>query len=391
MEDQEYSWVASSNFQAEARVVGGGASGVPSEEEVEEDEVDFHVSQSGKHGDVVLGEGDRSLVEVSSEQQDIGVSENIMVTTNGVIVQNEANVQIFVGTKEDIGGSLVKKVVKGASSSSTLKGVEEVIEMCQAREKTDTTGGPEAVQSHLMPEVGRVPPLGTRFRSESVPPTHFVNPTFNLGSEEQFGPNREDSISLVESRGRGIKNCEQNDEASSNNSSFNSEVQHKTQRGRSRKRVPRPKKSRLSTPKCVQLVEAVRGGSRQGRSRKGVLQKSCSENSNNNGCAPPFLSQHDKELSAVPNSPEGLMLKVILPGIQQTPRSGINLLSNEGDGDADIPVHVQDLDAQKLLQIQKQVGFCYNEQDDEIVQVLSNDEARDRLKKEEWKQRRGNQ
>jgi hypothetical protein len=85
------------------------------------------------------------------------------------------------------------------------------------------------------------------------------------------------------------------------------------------------------------------------------------------------------------------MLKVILPGIQQTPRSGINLLSNEGDGDADIPVHVQDLDAQKLLQIQKQVGFCYNEQDDEIVQVLSNDEARDRLKKEEWKQRRGNQ
>jgi hypothetical protein len=116
-----------------------------------------------------------------------------------------------------------------------------------------------------------------------------------------------------------------------------------------------------------------------------------SANSNNSGSSPLVQSQQDEELSVVPNSPEGLVLEVVLPGLQQTPRSGINLLSNEGVGDSVLPAPEQDLDAPKLLLIQKQIGFCYKEQDEEIVQVLSNDETRDRLKKQEWEQRRGNQ
>jgi hypothetical protein len=240
LEDQEDSWVESYNFPVDARAVGGGASGVPTEEEVEEDRVDFPVSQTGKHGDVVLGEGDRSLVEVNSDQQDFGMSENL-VTTKGVIVQNEANLLTFVGTKEDIGGSLLKKVAKGVNNSATGKGGEEVKETCQYMEKEETTGGPDAVPWHLLVDAGRVPPLGNKFRSESVPPTRFANSFSNLGLEEQFGPMREDSISLVELRGGGANNFEQQQEASAINSSSFSECQRQTQRGRSRKRAPRPK------------------------------------------------------------------------------------------------------------------------------------------------------
>ncbi|KAK2434439.1 zinc finger CCCH domain-containing protein [Trifolium repens] len=68
MEDQECSWVDSLKFPAEARVVCGGDSGVMSEEEVEEERVDFPDSHSGKHGEEGNGEGDNSLVEVSSDQ-----------------------------------------------------------------------------------------------------------------------------------------------------------------------------------------------------------------------------------------------------------------------------------------------------------------------------------
>jgi hypothetical protein len=395
MEDQDCSWVESLKFPAEARVVCGGDSGVPSVEEVEEDMVDFPASPSGKHGEVGIGESDSSLVEVSSEEQVIGVLENIMVT-NGMLVQNEAFLLPFVGTKENISGSPAKKMGKGVCVSATVKGSEEVIETCQTRERADTTGGPEVDKSHLnlIAEVGRVSPVVNRFRSESVPPTRFSTHNSNLGLEEQFGPILEDSISLIETRGEGRRNFEQQDEVSSKNSSSNSECQQQQQpqRGRPRKRVPRPKKSKLSTPKCVQLVEAVRGGgSKLGRRRKGVSQKSMSANSNNSGSSAQVQHQHDEELSVVPNSPEGLVLEVVLPGLQQTPRSGINLLSNEGEGDSVLPAPEQDLDAPKLLLIQKQIGFCYKEQDEEIVQVLSNDETRDRLKKQEWEQRRGNQ
>jgi hypothetical protein len=76
-----------------------------------------------------------------------------------------------------------------------------------------------------------------------------------------------------------------------------------------------------------------------------------------------------------------LILEVVLPGLIQTPRSGINLLSIEGEGITAAPAHDQDLDAPKILQIQKQIGFCYKEQDEEVVQVLSNEETRDRSKK----------
>jgi hypothetical protein len=41
----------------------------------------------------------------------------------------------------------------------------------------------------------------------------------------------------------------------------------------------------------------------------------------------------------------------------------------------------------KLLDIHKQVGFYYEVSDGEVVKVLPSEEARDRLKKEEWERR----
>jgi hypothetical protein len=185
-----------------------------------------------------------------------------LVTTKGVIVQNEANLLTFVGTKEDIGGSLLKKVAKGLSNSATWKGGEEVKETCQYMEKAETTGGPDAVPWHLLVDAGRVPPLGNRFQSESVPPTRFANSFSNLGLEEQFGPMREDSISLVELRGGGANNFEQQQEASAINSSSFSECQRQTQRGRSRKRAPRPKKIKIEYSKMLATCGGCEGAVR---------------------------------------------------------------------------------------------------------------------------------
>jgi hypothetical protein len=46
----------------------------------------------------------------------------------------------------------------------------------------------------------------------------------------------------------------------------------------------------------------------------------------------------------------------------------------------------QDNEALKLLQIQKEVGFVYEEADDVVLNVMQEDELRDNKKKEEWEQ-----
>jgi hypothetical protein len=51
----------------------------------------------------------------------------------------------------------------------------------------------------------------------------------------------------------------------------------------------------------------------------------------------------------------------------------------------------QQLEAKKLLDIQKKVGFCYVEQDGVVIKELITDEVRDRKKKQEWVQRDSSQ
>jgi hypothetical protein len=84
---------------------------------------------------------------------------------------------------------------------------------------------------------------------------------------------------------------------------------------------------------------------------------------------------------------EGLNLEVVLTAGIPTPASGIQLLLGNDQGQTSLPMRLsQDNEALKLLQIQKEVGFVYEEADDVVLNVMQEDELRDNKKKEEWEQ-----
>jgi hypothetical protein len=61
----------------------------------------------------------------------------------------------------------------------------------------------------------------------------------------------------------------------------------------------------------------------------------------------------------------------------------------EGGDDGRSQIGKVDSGSAKLLQIQQQIGFRYNESDAEVIAVLEKDEQRDRSKKQEWEQSNG--
>ncbi|MCI17632.1 hypothetical protein A2U01_0038781 [Trifolium medium] len=91
------------------------------------------------------------------------------------------------------------------------------------------------------------------------------------------------------------------------------------------------------------------------------------------------------EISFVPESIDGLNLEVVLPANGQTQTSGMAFILEDGNNNMSI-VNRNNSEAEKLLHIQKQVGFSYEDQDGDVIVVLEKDETRDRKKKAEWEQ-----
>jgi hypothetical protein len=90
---------------------------------------------------------------------------------------------------------------------------------------------------------------------------------------------------------------------------------------------------------------------------------------------------------AIQQTEESPILEVVLPSIQNTPRSGFNLLQQEEGAVGISPQRVVDPDALKLLHIQQSVGFVYKAADDEVVKILVQEEQKDKTKKQDWEQR----
>jgi hypothetical protein len=205
----------------------------------------------------------------------------------------------------------------------------------------------------------------------------------NLQEAEDFN----DSISLIEIR-RGADNIP---DIPTNRKTDSIEV---ARRGRSRKprdKSKNPKNRALGKPKFVQLREAMKeGGGRrrkkaadEGRGRvcdgvEAVTKGSVSQSSGDTNSS-----------SYVPESDQGLILEVVLPLYQNTPKSGSALLQQGALDDVSQQRCVADPESSKLLRLQQHVGFNYNEPDEEVIKVLANDEHRDRLKKLEWEQKNG--
>jgi hypothetical protein len=147
----------------------------------------------------------------------------------------------------------------------------------------------------------------------------------------------------------------------------------------------------VGAPKFIQLAEAVKdGGGKSKRRKKKKISMAVDSNSSVESSVgvKSTLPQENEAASVQSVSGNGTILEVILPVSQQ------NNLQAIGDvGDAFISSNVAhgDLEASKLLKIQKEVGFCYKENDDEVVQILSDEELRDRTKKAEWENRSSDQ
>jgi hypothetical protein len=237
---------------------------------------------------------------------------------------------------------------------------------------------------------GSEPDLGAK-RTRSTPPSRVSGPSMRVGRITNDGLDYNDTISLYEER-RGA------------DSVFGKEVTHVQathnkgipRRGRSRKireKSKNPNSNKLGMPKFLKLGEALKDvGGKFRKKKKGVESEGSSTVAPMaGGSAIRCVPDEGSSCFVVPETVEGPILEVILPVIQNAPRSGLSLLQ-QGEGEARVsPQRVANSNALKLLHIQQRVGFVYKEADEEVVQVLVQEEQRDKIKKQEWEQRQVSQ
>ncbi|MCH94267.1 hypothetical protein A2U01_0015224, partial [Trifolium medium] len=134
------------------------------------------------------------------------------------------------------------------------------------------------------------------------------------------------------------------------------------------------------------------GRGKHRRRYKGVAEARPKNTTKERNFADPLpWSQGEETNSMVPDSQVGLNLEVVLSGSHLTSRSGIDLLLKENYATQQANGTEQEGEATKLFQIQKQVGICYEEGDEEVVKVLVKDELPDRKEKAEWEQKNSHQ
>ncbi|WJX49458.1 hypothetical protein P8452_35892 [Trifolium repens] len=265
--------------------------------------------------------------------------------------------------------------------------------MCHMGDGADSTGGPEKGEELLGENRTRFalsePVIqSTQTRSVSLPPNRPVGPSSPLGRGNKDELDFSDTISLIEVR-RGAEGVLQESITSSH------EIESKVvgRRGRSRKPKDKskfPKNSKVGMPKFLQFEEAMKEGGGRVRKKKQdvVVKEICDREKDNNRGIATRTEEEEELVSSAPALLQEVFLEVVLPAIQTTPASGLNLLQQ---GDLDEGFHNGTLapESKKLLQIQQKVGFCYKETDEEVVKVLESDEQRDRQKKQDWEQKNG--
>jgi hypothetical protein len=195
-----------------------------------------------------------------------------------------------------------------------------------------------------------------------------------LGRITSDGEDYSDTISLVEGR----RDTEINRES---NIRHKIDLKKSARRGRSRKQRDKsklPKHSKMGKPKFIQLGEALKDGGGRGKKNK-------HEEKGADAKARLVSQRRETEQSSgekgslntvVPESAQEFMLEVVLPGLNCNQNSGLVTMQYQ-----------EGLEGQLI----QQVGFCYKESKEEVVNALDSDEQRDRLKKREWEQKIGSQ
>jgi hypothetical protein len=182
-----------------------------------------------------------------------------------------------------------------------------------------------------------------------------------------------------------------------------------------KKQVPRVKFPQGCGPKFLKLVEAVkecgssgrrrrqRGGEELGRARsvpasqRGRLSSSAAAQADVE--AIPILFADGETSTTVTNLHlEGLNLEVVLPGPVVMPSAAmISPYIGDSQEIQETPLIQQGIEgqkrreAEKILEIQKQVGFSFTLNDDKVLNVLIEEETKDRAVKRVREQSNGDQ
>jgi hypothetical protein len=395
-QDEECSWVASVNCPREALEVvdgvHGGSGNCCVDEDVEDDGVDPSLGQNQVHGGVVLHDGDLSLSTIRKVQKTPLVSGGFSEDQRGKLVTDGRVGRGGVENELQSSGSQGKEVQTGDSFGEIDREVTIEKVTCLLGGVVGTGGGPNEACGAFNASLSRSKSVSDLNRSKSLPPVGFNGPEPGVGLDPLYGLEFNDSISLCEFRGGANNNllCE--------TQKCTQETQSTAvlRRGRSRKpkdrpKLPRPsKQSILGVPKFVQLAEVVKEGSVRQRSRRrgGVAVLEQADSSDAGGSSSTGAAREVESCSVVQDSFEGLNLEVVLPAIEVTPNSGIALLMDDGGADVVRPLYAE-LESKKLLNIQHAVGFCYEEPNEAVIEILDIVEKRDREKMQEWEQRSG--
>ncbi|MCH99173.1 DUF4283 domain protein, partial [Trifolium medium] len=237
VEEQEYSWVGTSNFPAEAMVELEVATGGSVEEEMVNDGVDLQSGHVGEHGEKRISDGDGSLVKEASGQPKLLVSACILEATKGKSAQKDFRPEGFVGAKVSKCGTQDEKVGEGDSCVGLKSCDNGVKEMCLTWGREEDIGGSLEIQvplngrnirSTLVPEPNR-----TRFqpRSTSLPPFRVSGQFFDLGLRVENGLDYSDSISQIEVRGGVHISSDKEEEYVSQRPISREKIPKKTTRG----------------------------------------------------------------------------------------------------------------------------------------------------------------
>jgi hypothetical protein len=358
----------------------------------------IYTIQIQAHGGSVLGVSDVDGSGDGKSQPQLLLSADKGVDGKGNEIQIVKRVGSPTLSKENVDGTNSLLLTKGDMMGVVVTGLAEkgdscMMGTCQIGGVEAEIGGPVEKQFCcdnqgvlLVGDPVRVRPHN---RSNSLPPSRVGGSNTVLGSSKDVGLDFSDTISLIEDR-RGVVNYS----AMEQHSQLQEIVsKQQIQRGRPKKREGRSRRKNSNLPKFIQIAEAVKeGGAKQRRKKKG---NGLPEKRNSNiGSVGPIVQVMDtvqslgtEQITVVPESSAGLNLEVVLTGFEPTPSSGVALLLASGQVDENLPGTRIISESVKLLDIHKQVGFYYEVSDGEVVKVLPSEEARDRLKKEEWERR----
>ncbi|MCH79256.1 RNA recognition motif [Trifolium medium] len=343
-EEGERSWVASSNFPGEA-MDGGGCGG-----SVEEDEEDGEVGiDQQMQGETVLEriapvdvDGDSALDNLGKGQNQPFMADSLLCDKRGILFEKYATDGSVEEGERRLCGAIVEKETKGVRSGELVDSDKCCgKETCQEGREVKEDGGPgkSACANDMKGDglldvevkTGRI-----LTRSNSFPMTRFDGPVNSLGREQCVAEEGSDSISLIEIKGGVISN---NFKYQSNQLTERGNLT-KARRGRSRKPRDRsktkaksvPRKPTTSNLKFLNLMEVGRDGGRKQRKKKRVAVVVTEVNANNNNrteVVTGSLERHSEEEQSetvVPETMEGAVLEVVLPGCSAMPKSGIELL-----------------------------------------------------------------